>query len=89
MLNQRRMSFTSPRSAAKTPSWQVTEDSTKTVVFTLAKGILSFAVSSAQMPGLTERRVKYIANRAAKNINSLESQTMVPTATIFGRFAGA
>jgi hypothetical protein len=30
--------------------------------------------------------VKYIAKRAAKNINSLESQTMVPTATIFGRF---
>jgi len=27
-----------------------------------------------------------MAKRAAKNINSLESQTMVPTATIFGRF---
>jgi len=30
--------------------------------------------------------VKYIAKRAAKNINSLASQTIVPTATIFGRF---
>jgi hypothetical protein len=29
--------------------------------------------------------VKYIANRAAKNINSLDSQTIVPTATKFGR----
>jgi hypothetical protein len=38
---------------------------------------------------LTARKVKYIAKRAAKNINSLESHTMVPIATIFGRFAGA
>lgn len=30
--------------------------------------------------------MKYIANKAAKNINSLDSQTIVPTATIFGRF---
>jgi hypothetical protein len=29
--------------------------------------------------------VKYIANRAAKNINSLDNQTIVPTATRFGR----
>jgi hypothetical protein len=29
--------------------------------------------------------VKYIANSAAKNINSLESQTIVPTATALGR----
>jgi len=29
--------------------------------------------------------VKYIAKSAAKNINSLDSQTMVPTATRFGR----
>jgi hypothetical protein len=29
--------------------------------------------------------VKYIANRPAKNINSLDSQTMVPTLTRFGR----
>jgi hypothetical protein len=30
--------------------------------------------------------VKYIAKSAAKNINSLDSQTIVPTATMFGRF---
>jgi hypothetical protein len=29
--------------------------------------------------------VKYIAKSAAKNINSLASQTIVPTATLFGR----
>jgi hypothetical protein len=29
--------------------------------------------------------VKYIAKSAAKNINSEESQTIVPTATKFGR----
>jgi hypothetical protein len=29
--------------------------------------------------------VKYIAKSAAKNINSLDSQTIVPTATAFGR----
>jgi hypothetical protein len=32
----------------------------------------------------TPRVVKYIAKSAAKNINSLESQTMVPTATTLG-----
>ena len=32
--------------------------------------------------------VKYIANSAAKNISSLESHTIVPTATMFGRVAG-
>jgi hypothetical protein len=31
--------------------------------------------------------VKYIAKRAAKNMSSLESQTMVPTATMFGRLS--
>ena len=38
-----------------------------------------------QSPGCTERIVKYIANRPAKNISSLESHTMVPTLTMFGR----
>src|SRR3954454_11232048 len=38
-----------------------------------------------QSPGWTERTVKYIANRPAKNINSLDSHTMVPTLTTFGR----
>jgi hypothetical protein len=31
--------------------------------------------------------VKYIANSPAKNISSLESHTMVPTLTMFGRFS--
>jgi len=31
--------------------------------------------------------VKYIANRPAKNINSLASQMIVPIETIFGRWA--
>src|SRR3954447_3924844 len=31
------------------------------------------------------RAVKYMANRPAKNISSLESQMMVPTLTMFGR----
>src|SRR3954453_13440105 len=31
------------------------------------------------------RAVKYIANRPAKNISSLASQTIVPTLTMFGR----
>jgi hypothetical protein len=30
--------------------------------------------------------VKYIAKRPAKNISSLESHTIVPTLTMFGRF---
>jgi hypothetical protein len=34
---------------------------------------------------VTERIVKYIANSAAKNISSEESQTIVPTLTMFGR----
>ena len=42
-------------------------------------GMLSIGVVSAQISGFTERCVKYIANSAAKNINSLESQTIVPT----------
>ena len=55
-------------------------------------GMLSMETDSAQILGpWTDRVVKYIAKRAAKNINSLESQTIVPTATILGRlsFAGA
>src|ERR1700759_3884353 len=38
-----------------------------------------------QSPGCTARIVKYMANRPAKNISSLESQTIVPTLTMFGR----
>src|SRR5690348_9586139 len=38
-----------------------------------------------QFGSLIDRTVKYIANSAAKNISSLESQTMVPTLTTLGR----
>src|ERR1700749_4418056 len=39
-------------------------------------------------PLSTERIVKYIANRAAKNMSSLDNQMMVPTLTKFGLLAG-
>jgi hypothetical protein len=47
--------------------------------------MLSFSVLSAHSSELTARIVKYDANRAAKNISSLESQMMVPTLTMLGR----
>ena len=37
-----------------------------------------------QFGSLIERLVKYIAKSAAKNMSSLESQTMVPTLTTLG-----
>ena len=89
MMNQRRSPLTSPRSAANTPSWQVTEDRTRIVVLMLEKVTFSRLVSSAHRPGFTARRVKYIAKSPAKNMSSLDSHTIVPTATMFGRFAGA
>jgi len=36
----------------------------------------------------TDLMVKYIANRAAKNISSEDSQTIVPTLTRLGLLAG-
>jgi hypothetical protein len=39
-------------------------------------------------PLSTDLIVKYIANRAAKNISSEDSQTMVPTLTRLGLLAG-
>src|SRR3954453_18940630 len=74
-----------PRSAAKTPSWQVSDDSTRTVVLTEANGTFNFSVLCAHSSGLTDRIVKYDANSAAKNISSLESQMTVPTLTMLGR----
>jgi hypothetical protein len=48
--------------------------------------MLRSSVDSAQIVGpCTALIVKYIANSAAKNINSLDSQTIVPTATALGR----
>jgi hypothetical protein len=64
----------------------VTEERTSTVVFVAAKGIFNNSVDSAQTAGpCTARVVKYMAKSAAKNINSEESQTIVPTATRLGR----
>src|SRR3954464_6780084 len=74
-----------PRSAAKTPSWQVADDSTRIVVLTAANVTLRCSVFWAHSTGLTERIVKYDANSAAKNMSSLDSQMMVPTLTMLGR----
>ena len=54
-------------------------------MLTAANGTLSSSVSCAHSSGLTDRIVKYVANRAAKNISSLESQMIVPTLTMLGR----
>ncbi|GAA1524044.1 hypothetical protein GCM10009788_29830 [Nocardioides humi] len=40
---------------------------------------------SAHISGDTERIVKYAAKSAAKNMSSLDSQMIVPTATMLGR----
>lgn len=42
-------------------------------------------MSFAQRSGAPALRLKYIANRPAKNITSLPSQTMVPTEVELGR----
>lgn len=64
----------------------MTDERTSTVVLIAANLTLSIPVDSSQIFGpCTARVVKYIAKRAAKNISSEESQTMVPTATRFGR----
>src|SRR5215210_810049 len=88
MMNHIRSRTTSPFSAAKTPSWQVTDDSTRTVVLSVENGMFSSSGSVSQRFGLTDRIVKYMAKSAAKNISSEDSQTMVPTAVVSGRLAG-
>src|SRR4051812_41787337 len=85
-MNHERSFFTSPRSAAKTPIWQVKEESTRIVVFVAENGTFSASACSFQKSApVTDRRVKYIAKRAAKNISSELSQMMVPTLVRFGR----
>src|SRR3954447_21031230 len=86
---QRRSPNTSPRSAANTPNWQVNDEATSTIVTTSAYGTFS-SVGSGGQPSVgatCARAVKYIANRPAKNISSLDSQIIVPTLTRFGRFS--
>src|ERR1700735_2689819 len=78
-----------PRSTANTPIWHVTLDSSSTVV--LMEPSLTSRCAPGQCrpsPFSTERIVKYIANSAAKNISSEDSQMIVPTPTRFGRLAG-
>ncbi len=86
---QRRSPKTSPRSAANTPIWQVTDERMRTVVTGMARARLS-SVGSGGHPstGLAlARATKYIANKPAKNISSLDSQTIVPTLTMLGRLS--
>src|SRR5580704_6368833 len=78
-----------PRSTANTPIWQVTLDSSSTVVLTDPSAMSRCAPGhGSPWPLSTDLMVKYIANRAAKNISSEESQMMVPTLTRFGLLAG-
>src|SRR5476649_294665 len=68
--------------------WHHTELITRTRVLQVAKGTLSLAGSVTHKAGTTDRIVKYIANKPAKNMSSLASQTMVPTDVMLGRFTG-
>src|SRR4051794_5237241 len=84
-MYQNRKPATSPRSAAKTPSWHVTDDRIRTIVNGAAVLRSRTTPLAGQTGSLIERIVKYIANSAAKNMSSLDSQTMVPTLTTLGR----
>src|SRR5215475_7487097 len=78
-----------PRSTANTPIWHVTLEATSTMVFADASGRSSSAIGQGRpWPLSTDLIVKYIANSAAKNISSLDSQMIVPTLTMFGLLAG-
>ncbi|GGV15178.1 hypothetical protein GCM10010293_07850 [Streptomyces griseoflavus] len=56
------------------------------MVFAAENGKFRRSAFSDQKSGpVTDRRVKYIAKRAAKNISSELSQMMVPTLVRFGR----
>ncbi len=85
IVNQRRSAWTSPFSAANTPIWQVTEESTRITVNVVAYGMFSTSVCFSHCSGAAARMEKYIANSAAKNMSSLESHTIVPTLTMLGR----
>src|SRR6516162_8965791 len=76
-MNQKRSRSTSPRSAAKTPSWQVTLDRTRITVNGAA--VLRSRTTSfgGQFGSLTARTVKYIG--------SDDSHTITPTLTRLGR----
>src|SRR3954469_21531522 len=84
IANQNRRPPASPRSAANTPSWQVTLESTRMIVNGAAVLRSSTTPSAGQLGWLTDRTVKYMANSEAKNISSLDSHTIVPTLTTLG-----
>ncbi|GAB2985401.1 hypothetical protein GCM10027076_24380 [Nocardioides montaniterrae] len=54
-------------------------------MLTDANGTSRWEVLAAQTGAETARIVKYDAKSAAKNISSLDSQMIVPTATMLGR----
>ncbi|GGL04297.1 hypothetical protein GCM10014719_03100 [Planomonospora parontospora subsp. antibiotica] len=55
------------------------------IVLANANGTLRWASGQGMpWPRLTDRMVKYIANSAAKNMSSEDSQTIVPTLTRSG-----
>src|SRR5690242_1627142 len=83
-VNQRRSANGSPFSAWNTPIWQVTDENTSTSVNGSAYQTLRCGVCSVHNPRSAARIEKYIANSAAKNISSLDSQTIVPTLTMLG-----
>src|SRR3954451_20971632 len=55
------------------------------IVKTVAYGRFRPVGSGGHPSTARARAVKYMANRPAKNIGSLESQMIVPTLTMFGR----
>ena len=63
------------------------DEAISTSVTGTASARFSSVGCGGQSPPACARAVKYIANRPAKNISSLDSQTMVPTLTMFGRFS--
>jgi hypothetical protein len=62
----------------------VNDDATRMIVFTSANGTFS-SVGYGGHSSAFARATKYMANRPAKNISSLESQMIVPTLTTLGR----
>src|SRR3981081_3147811 len=71
-----------PRSIANTPIWQVTLEASSTRELLVASGALrATGGHGLPRPLSPERIVKYMANSAAKNISSEDSQTIVPTLT--------
>jgi hypothetical protein len=63
----------------------VNEEATRIRVFIRAKGTFRISVPADHTSGALALRLKYMAKRAAKNMTSLPSQTMVPTEVALGR----